>query len=78
MAADKSFLAALRDALSQLPDAEYQDIKGIWETGDKLTGGSTNTPVPSRTRLVANTHSLRWYFRSPERLSVSTSALFRL
>ena len=42
MAADKSFLAALRDALSQLPDAEYQDIKGIWETGDKLTGGSTN------------------------------------
>ena len=29
----------------QLPDVDYQeflDIKGIWETGEKLTNGSTN------------------------------------
>ncbi len=78
MAADEPSSATLRDPLSQLPCAEYQDIKGIWEAGEKLTNGSTNTPVVSRTRFVANTHSLRWYFRSLELLSVSTSALFRL
>ncbi len=38
-------LSTLRGALSQLPDAQYQDfldIKGIWETGGRLTDGSTN------------------------------------
>ncbi len=36
---DKPSLATLRGALSQLPDAVYQDfqdIKGIWETGERL------------------------------------------
>ena len=35
-------LATLRGALSQLPDAGYQDfldIKGIWETGERLPDG---------------------------------------
>ena len=32
----------------------------------------------SRTRFVADTHALWWYFRSPERLSVAASAVFRL
>ncbi len=32
----------------------------------------------SRTRFVADTHALWWYFRSPERLSVAASAIFRL
>ena len=32
----------------------------------------------SRTRFVADTHVLRWHFRSPERLSVVVSAVFRL
>ena len=44
-AADKPSLATLRGALSQLPDAQYQDfldIKGIWEIDGKLTGGSAN------------------------------------
>ena len=48
-------LATLRDAPSQLPGVEYQDITPIWEAGEKLTNGSTNTPVVSRTRFVANT-----------------------
>ena len=42
---DKPSLATLRGALSELPDAQYQDfldIKGIWETGGKLTDGSTS------------------------------------
>ena len=41
-AADRPSLATLRGALSQLPDAVYQDfqeIKGIWETGERLSGG---------------------------------------
>ena len=36
---DRPSLASLRGALSQLPDASYQDfqdIKGIWETGERL------------------------------------------
>lgn len=36
---DRPSLAKLRGALSQLPDAGYQDfqdIKGIWETGERL------------------------------------------
>ena len=32
----------------------------------------------SQTRFVADTHALWWYFRSPERLSVAASAVFRL
>ena len=32
----------------------------------------------SRTRFVADTHALWWYFRSPERLSVAAGAVFRL
>ena len=32
----------------------------------------------SRTRFVADTHALWWYFRSPERLSVAASAVFQL
>ena len=33
---------AAGDPLSHLPDTEYQDITGIRDTGEKLTGGSTN------------------------------------
>ena len=36
---DRPSLASLRGALSQLPDASYQDfhdIKSIWETGERL------------------------------------------
>ena len=36
---DRPSLATLRGALSQLPEARYQDfqdIKGIWETGGRL------------------------------------------
>ena len=39
---DRPSLATLRGALSQLPDASYQDfqdIKGIWETGERLPEG---------------------------------------
>ena len=47
MAADQPSLATLRDA-------EYQDTKGIWDTGEKLTTGSTNNaggqPDPVRSR----------------------------
>ena len=32
----------------------------------------------SRSRFVADTHVLWWYFRSPERLSVAASAVFQL
>ena len=32
----------------------------------------------SRTRFVADTHALWWYFRSPERLSVAAGAVFQL
>ena len=42
VAADQRSLATLQDALSQLPDAEYQDITVIWDNGENLTGGSTN------------------------------------
>ena len=41
-AADRPSLATLRGALSHLPDADYrdfQDIKGIWETGERLPDG---------------------------------------
>ena len=41
---DRPSLATLRGALSQLPDAGYQDfldIKGIWETGERLPGGES-------------------------------------
>ena len=41
---DKPSLATLRGALSELPDAEYQDfqdIKGIWETRTELPEGMT-------------------------------------
>ena len=47
-------LAMLREAPSQLRDADYQAIKDIWETGEKLTDGSTNNtgdqPDPVRSR----------------------------
>ena len=42
VADDRPSLATLRGALSQLPDAGYQDfqeIKGIWETGERLPDG---------------------------------------
>ena len=32
----------------------------------------------SRSRFVADTHALWWYFRSPERLSAAASAVFQL
>ena len=38
---DRRSLATLRGTLSQLPDASYQDfqdIKGVWEAGERLTG----------------------------------------
>ena len=41
-AGDRPSLATLRGALCQLPDADYQyfqDIKGIWETGERLPDG---------------------------------------
>ena len=41
-AGDKPSLSTLRGALSQLPDAGYQDfldIKGIWESGERLPDG---------------------------------------
>lgn len=41
VADDKPSLATLKGALSQLPDASYQDfqdIKGIWETGERAPG----------------------------------------
>ena len=43
-AADRPSLVALRGALSQLPDAGYQDflgIKGIWESGERLPDGAS-------------------------------------
>ena len=39
---ERPSLATLRGALSQLPDAGYQDfldIKSIWETGERLPDG---------------------------------------
>ena len=42
-----------------------------------LTQG-LGTRVVSRSRFVADTHALWWYFRSPERLSVAASAVFQL
>ena len=39
---ERPSLATLRGALSQLPDADYQDfqnIKGIWETREDLAEG---------------------------------------
>ncbi len=44
---DKPSLATLRGALSQLPDAGYrdfQDIKGIWETRERLSDDSAGNP----------------------------------
>ena len=41
---DRPSLATLQGALTDLPDAEYrdfQDIKGIWETGAELPEGMT-------------------------------------
>ena len=38
---DKPSLATLMGTLSQLPDASYQDfqdIKGVWETGERTLG----------------------------------------
>ena len=32
----------------------------------------------SRTRFIADTHALWWYFRSPERLSAAAAAVFQL
>ena len=32
----------------------------------------------NRTRFIADTHALWWYFRSPERLSAAASAVFQL
>ena len=32
----------------------------------------------SRTRFIADTHALWWYFRSPDRLSAAASAVFQL
>ena len=32
----------------------------------------------SRTRFIADTHALWWYFRSPERLSVAAGTVFQL
>ena len=43
---DRPSLTTLRGALSQLPDTGYQDIKGIWETGDRFPDGvSSDTAV---------------------------------
>lgn len=39
----KPSLATLRGVLSQLPNANYQDfqdIKGVWETGERLPAAS--------------------------------------
>ena len=39
---ERPSLATLRGALSQLPDADYQDfldIKGIWDTGERSPDG---------------------------------------
>ena len=39
---DRPSLSTLRGTFSQLPDAGYQDfldIKGIWETGERLPDG---------------------------------------
>ena len=39
---DRPSLATLRGALSQLPDADYRDfqnIKGIWESEERLPDG---------------------------------------
>ena len=44
---DKPSLAILRGALAELPDAGYpdlRDIKGIWETGERLPDGITGDP----------------------------------
>ena len=44
---DRPSLATLRGALSDLPDAEYQDfqdIKGIWDTRTELPEEMTGTP----------------------------------
>ena len=32
----------------------------------------------SRTRFIADTHALWWYFRSPDRLSAAAAAVFQL
>ena len=42
--ADRPSLAMLREALAELRDAGYQDIKGIWETGEQLPDGITGDP----------------------------------
>ena len=50
-AEDRPSLATLKGALSQLPDAVYQDfldIKGIWETGDRLPDGVSGNPAGDR------------------------------
>ena len=44
VADDRPSLATLKGALSQLPDAGYQDfldIKGIWETRERLPDGES-------------------------------------
>ena len=48
---DRPSLATLRGALSQLPDAVYQDfqeIKGIWETGERSPGGVSGDTAVDR------------------------------
>ena len=78
---DKPSLATLRGALSQLPDADYQDfqdIKGVWEAGERLPDAASGAQMVSRSRFVADTHALWWYFRSPERLGVAADAVFQL
>ena len=48
-AGDRPSLSTLRGTFSQLPDAgcqDYQDVKGIWETGERvLDGVSGDTAV---------------------------------
>ena len=48
VADDRPTLSTLKGALSQLPDTDYQDfldIKGIWETGERLPDGVSGGPA---------------------------------
>ena len=38
-AGDRPSLSTLRGTFSQLPDAGCQDVKGIWETGERVPDG---------------------------------------
>ena len=70
---DKPSLAMLRGARSHLPDADYQDFQGVWETQEQSSDGITGEPDGSPDPVRWDTHALWWYFRSPERLSAATS-----